>query len=111
MIIRDRHIEGTPLTPLTLLRHVHVKLAEFGIPDRQLGIRHTFLPELTMRFLSGAPLHVGHIWCGVGGDVPIASEAVNDPAHLAADPPEHGMELHIGAFSTISCHTNLLETI
>jgi hypothetical protein len=37
--------------------------------------------------------------------------ARTSPAHLAADPPEHGMELHIGAFSTISCHTNLLETI
>ena len=111
MIVRDRHIEGTPLAVLTLPRHLDVERTDVRVARGELGIGYTLPPELTMGLLGRAPLHFGHIGGEVGGYSAIAGEAVDDLAHLASDPQEHGVKLDPAAFSASFCHTFLLATV
>jgi hypothetical protein len=59
-IVRDRHIEGTPLVLFPLLRHLHIELADVRVADRKLRIRRSFCKVLTLLRLRRAPGHPGH---------------------------------------------------
>src|SRR5215208_5897799 len=107
-IIRDRHIEGTPLVLLPPLCQLHIRLAEVRVLDRKLRIRCSFCQPLTLCLLCRAPLHPGHVRCRVRRHFTIVGEAIDDIAHLASDPFEHWMKPDPGCFSTCSSHTVLL---
>src|SRR5215213_6011563 len=59
-IIRDRHIEGTSLVLLPLLRHLHIELADVRVADRQLRIRRRSRHPLALRLLRRAPRDAAH---------------------------------------------------
>jgi len=111
MKIRERHFVRTTLAPFTLLRHLEVELAELGVTHGALGVGGTLLEEQAMILLGLAPGHLAHIRGGVRRDPAIAGETVDELAHLAADPHEHGVQLDAGSFSASSCHRNLLITV
>src|SRR5215213_1878543 len=61
MIVRNRHIEGTPRVPFPVLRHLHIDLAEFGVPDGKLPIRRRSGHLLVLGLLRRAPDHPAHV--------------------------------------------------
>src|SRR5690349_18000690 len=107
-IVRDCHIAGTPLVLFPLLRQFHIVLADFRVLDRKRRVRRGFGKVLTLLLLRLTPNYVGHIGGLVHRHFAILSEAIDDLAHLAPDPSEHGMKLDLGSFSTLSGHTFLL---
>src|SRR5688572_13545110 len=59
MIVRDCHIEGTPLVLLPLPRHLHIVLADLRVPYRQLPVRRRSCQPLALCLLCRAPLDAG----------------------------------------------------